>query len=120
MGWRSGKRILLAGEHEKSHQMLKGYIELAERYEIKCYKPWAFRILGEVALKTDPAQAAEYFEKSIGISQEIKAENELALTYADYGRYFEQKGDIVQAQEYLIKALEDLRASGHPDRAGQD
>jgi tetratricopeptide (TPR) repeat protein len=100
-----GEAYLLAGTHEKAQQVLKGCIELAERYDIKCWTYSAFRILGEVALKTDPAQAAEYFEKSIGISQEVKAENELALTYADYGRYHKQKGDIVQAQEYLIKAL---------------
>ena len=100
-----GEAYLLAGTHEKAQQMLKECIELAERYDIKCWTYSAFRILGEVALKTDPAQAAEYFEKSIGISQEVKAENELALTYADYGRYHKQKGDIVQAQEYLIKAL---------------
>lgn len=86
--------------------ILKRYIELAERYEIWCYKSWANRILGEVTLKTDPAKAAECFEKSIGISKEIKAENELALSYADYGRYHQQKGDIVQAETYLTKALE--------------
>jgi tetratricopeptide (TPR) repeat protein len=85
--------------------VLEACIELAERYDIKCWTYFAFRILGEVVLKTDPAQAAEYFEKSIGISQEVKAENELALTFADYGQYHKQKGDIVQAQEYLIKAL---------------
>ncbi len=42
---------------------------------------------------------------TIGISQEVTAENELALAFAGYGRYHKQKGDIVQAQEYLIKAL---------------
>jgi tetratricopeptide (TPR) repeat protein len=107
-----GEAYLLAGEHEKAHQILKRYIELAERNEIKCYTPYAFRILGEVALKTDPAQAAEFFEKGIDISREVKAENELALTYADYGRYYRQKGDIVQAQEYLIKALETFERLG--------
>jgi tetratricopeptide (TPR) repeat protein len=99
-----GEAYLMAGEHEKAHQVLKRYIEVAQRHEIKCYTPYAYRILGEVSLKTDPTQAARHFEKSIGICQEVKAENELALAYADYGRYYRQKGDIVQAQEYLIKA----------------
>jgi tetratricopeptide (TPR) repeat protein len=101
-----GEAYLLAGKHDKAYHILKRYIEVAERHEIKCYTPYAYRILGEVALKTDPAQAGAYFEKSIGISQEIKAENELALAYADYGRYHKQKGEIVQAQEYFTKALE--------------
>jgi tetratricopeptide (TPR) repeat protein len=100
-----GEAYLQAGEYEKANQILKRSIDLAERYEVKCFTPYAFRLLGEVALKTDIAQAVEYFEKSIGIAQEVKAENELALTYADYGRYYKQKGDIVQTHEYLIKAL---------------
>ncbi|UCF91615.1 MAG: hypothetical protein JSW39_25640 [Desulfobacterales bacterium] len=36
----------------------------------------------------------------------MKAENELALTYANHGRYYKQIGDMVQAREYLLKALE--------------
>jgi hypothetical protein len=37
--------------------------------------------LGEIALKTDPAQAALCFEESIAVFQKIKAENELAHGY---------------------------------------
>jgi tetratricopeptide (TPR) repeat protein len=62
-------------------------------------------------MKTNPTQAGEplaapRFEKSIAIFQEIKAENELALAYACYGRLHKQKGQIAQAREYLTKALE--------------
>jgi tetratricopeptide (TPR) repeat protein len=57
-------------------------------------------------MKNNPAQAAAYFEKSITVLQEIKAENELALAYAGYGRLNKQKGKIAQAREYLTKALE--------------
>ena len=61
-------------------------------------------------MKTNPAQTAEplaasRFEKSIAIFQEVKAENELALAYAGYGRLHRQKGQIAQAREYLTKAL---------------
>ena len=37
---------------------------------------------------------------------EIKAENELALAYAGYGRLQMQQGQFAQAREYLTKALE--------------
>ena len=37
---------------------------------------------------------------------ENKAENELALAYAGYGRLHEQMGRIAEAREYLMKALE--------------
>jgi tetratricopeptide (TPR) repeat protein len=67
---------------------------------------FAQRFLGEIALKTDPTQVAYHFEKSIAIFREIKAENELALLYAGYGRLHKQQGEIAQAREYLTKALE--------------
>ena len=63
-----GEAYFLAGEYEKALQILKRCIELAERYKIKCYTPYAFRIFGRVALKTDPAKALQYFEKSISNS----------------------------------------------------
>ena len=40
------------------------------------------------------------------MAKEIKAENELALAYAGYGRYFRLRGDVVQAREYLTSALD--------------
>ncbi|MCI0526857.1 MAG: tetratricopeptide repeat protein, partial [Nitrospira sp.] len=54
----------------------------------------------------DPPQATSHFEKSISILREIKAENELALAYTDYGRFHKQQNNILQAREYLTKALE--------------
>ena len=64
------------------------------------------RFLGEIALKTNPTQAAPHFKKSIAIFREIKAENELALAYTGYGRLQKQQGQPAQAREYLKKALE--------------
>jgi len=52
------------------------------------------------------AQAAPHLEKSIAVFQEIKAENELALSYVRYGWFHKYKGQIAKAREYLMKALE--------------
>ena len=62
--------------------------------------------MGEIALQTDPTQAAPHLEKSIAVLEEIKAENELALAYSSYGRLHKQQGEIPQAREYLSKAIE--------------
>lgn len=62
--------------------------------------------MGEIALKNNPAQGAPYFEKSIAIFREIKAENELAMAYAGYGRLYKQQGKTESAREYLTEALE--------------
>ena len=116
--------FLLAGEHEKATETIKKALELAKRCEMKFFIGWACRLQGEIALKTNPAQtgeplAAPHFEQSIAMFREIKAENELALAYADYGRLYKQQGEIMQARKYLKQALEIFERLGtqiEPDK----
>jgi len=64
-----------------------------------------------------------HFEKSIAVLQKIKAENELALAYAGYGRLQKQQGQIGQAREYLTKALEIFERLGtliEPDKVREE
>ncbi len=101
-----GEGYWLAGEHDKARQTLKDALELAESCEYRFHVGWAQRLLGEIALKTDPPSAVPHFEKSIALLREIRAENELALTYSGYGRFHKQQGNIEQARKYLTKSLE--------------
>jgi tetratricopeptide (TPR) repeat protein len=118
-----GEGHWLAGEDDKARQMLEKGLEIADRCGARYYSAFAQRILGEIALKTNPAQAAPHFKKSISILQEIKAENELAMAYAGYGRCYKLKGQIAQAQEYLTKALKIFESLGtllEPDRVRKE
>ena len=45
---------------------------------------------------------------------EIKAENELALAYAGFGRLQKKQGEIARARHYLTKALEIFERLGTP------
>ncbi len=101
-----GEGYWLAGEDDKARQTLEEGLEMAERYGVRYEIGFTHRLLGEISLKNNPAQAVSHFEKSIAIFREIKAENELALAYAGYGRLHKQKRHIAQAREYLAKALE--------------
>ncbi len=101
-----GEGHWLAGEDEKAIQTLEESLEMAERYGVRYEIGFAHRLMGEISLKNNPAQAAPHFEKSIAIFQEIKAENELALAYAGYGRLLMEQGESALAREYLAKALE--------------
>jgi class 3 adenylate cyclase/tetratricopeptide (TPR) repeat protein len=101
-----GAGYWLVGEDDKARQTLEEGLEMADRCGARYYLGWAQRLLGEIALKANPAQAASHFEKSIAVLQEIKAENELALAYAGYGRLHKQQDKVGQAREYLTKALE--------------
>ena len=101
-----GSGYWLAGEDDKARQTLEEGLKIAEQCGAMYYVGWAQRILGEIALKIDPARAVSHFEKSIAVFQEIKAENDLALAYAGYGRIQMQQGQFAQARDYLTKALQ--------------
>jgi len=118
-----GEGYWLAGEDDKATQTLEEGLEIAERCGTRYYLGFAHRLFGEIALKNNPAQAASQFEKSITIFREIKAENELALAYAGYGRLHKQQGKVGQAREYLTKALEIFERLGtliEPDKVREE
>jgi tetratricopeptide (TPR) repeat protein len=118
-----GEGYWLAGQDDKARQTLEKGLEMAERYGVRYYVGFTRRLLGEIALKANPTQAVLHFEKSIAIFREIKAENELALAYASYGRFYKQQGDIAQAQEYLSRALEVFERLGtliEPDKVREE
>ena len=100
------KGYLLAKEYENARQTLEECLKLAERCRMKVGIAVAHRLLGEVALETDPVHAGPHFEKSIALLQQIKAENELAKAYAGYGRFYREQDNITRAREYLAKARE--------------
>jgi tetratricopeptide (TPR) repeat protein len=114
-----GAGYWLAGEVDKAGQTLEEALEIADRCGARYYVGWSHRFLGEIALKVDPDRAASHFEKSIAVLQKIKAENDLALAYAGYGRLKKQQGQFAQAREYLTKALEIFERLGtliEPDK----
>jgi tetratricopeptide (TPR) repeat protein len=118
-----GEGYWLAGEDDKARQTLEKGLEMAERYGIRYELGFAHRLLGEIALETNLAQAAPHFEKSIAVFREIKAENELALAYAGHGRLHKKQGQVAQAREYLTKALEIFERLGtliEPDKVREE
>jgi len=118
-----GEGYWLAGEEEKARQTLEEGLEMAKRCGARYYVGFAHRLLGEIALKTNSAQGAAHFEKSIAVLEEIKAENELALAYADYGRFHKKQGQVAQARQYLTKALEIFERLGtliEPDKVRKE
>ena len=108
------------GPYRKSRLSL----ELAERCGMKFQLGSAHRLLGEIALSTNPTQvepplAAPHLERSVAILEPIHADNELALAYAGYGRLHRQQGRVPEAREYLTRALEIFERLGtliEPDK----
>ena len=118
-----GEGYWLAEEHDKARQMLEEGLEIADSCGARYCLGFAHRLLGESMLKTNPTQAVPHFKKSIAIFREIKAENELAMAYAGYGRLNKKQGEIAGMREYLTKALEIFKRLGtliEPDKVRKE
>jgi tetratricopeptide (TPR) repeat protein len=114
---------LWLGKYDQARQTAEALVELAGRCGVEWYLSWAHRVLGEIALETDPTQAAPHLRKSIEITQKIKSENDLAHAYSAMGRYHKQQGNIADACEYLTKALEIFERLGtliEPDKVRKE
>jgi class 3 adenylate cyclase/tetratricopeptide (TPR) repeat protein len=107
-----GEGYWLAGKYDNARHEIKEGLELAKNCGMKLNVGWAHRLLGEIALKTDPKQAKPNFEKAIEVFRKINAENEIALTYSAYGRLYKHQGNVGKAKEYLNNALETFERLG--------
>ena len=95
------------GLYEMARGTLQGAIELADQCGMKFFSGLAHRLLAEVfASEQLDADAAAHFETSIEILERIRSDNELALTYAGYGRLHKCQGRIAEARDYLTRGLE--------------
>jgi predicted ATPase/class 3 adenylate cyclase len=113
----------LAGQFDRAKETAEGLREMSERCDARGFLGHAHRLLGEVARKTSPEEAAPQFDRAISIFRETKAENHLALAYAGLGRLHKQRGDTGQAREYLTQALEIFERLGtllEPDKVRQE
>jgi tetratricopeptide (TPR) repeat protein len=118
-----GEAYWRAGEYEKGRAVLEELLLIIEPCGMRASAAVAHRILGEIAAKTEPARAASYFDRSIAVLSEIKAEPELALAYAGYGRLHKQLGRIAEARDYLSRALEIFERLGtldEPEKVRQE
>jgi tetratricopeptide (TPR) repeat protein len=118
-----GEAFRLARRYNEARASLEESLEVIDRCGGRSHIGWAQRLLGEIALKTNPDEAAPHFEEAISIFQEMKAENFLALAYSGMGRYHKQLGDVEKAREYLTKALEIFEWLGtliEPDKVREE
>ena len=113
-----------AGQVKEAERTLEKGLALAKRGGIRAYVGWLERLLAEVALMANLEQIAEplaapHFQASISMLRDIKAENELALAYAGYGRLHRRQGRIEESRDYLTRALEIFERLGtrmEPDK----
>jgi predicted ATPase/class 3 adenylate cyclase len=118
-----GDGYWIAGDGDKVRETAEGLRDFAKQFGAPYYLGQAHRLLGEVALNTDPEESSSHFEQAITILSEIRAENHLALAHAGYGRLSKRQGDMVQAREHLTRSLEIFERLGtliEPDKVRRE
>jgi len=113
----------LIGEQEKARKIAEYCIESAERCGARYFVALAYRLLGELALKTKHQEAAPHLEQAISIFAEIKAENDLGLAFSSMGRLHKLRGEYAEARRYLTQALEIFERLGtliEPDKVRKE
>ena len=124
-----GEAYFAMGAYEQAMQTLKAEAARAVVLGNRLFVGSAYRWLAETAARSGrtPAEfdaAAVYFAKSIGLLEEIGAENELALACAGYGRLLGTHASRRrEAAEYLARALQILERLGtldEPDKVRRD
>jgi class 3 adenylate cyclase/tetratricopeptide (TPR) repeat protein len=119
-----GEAYWLAGRYDEARSTLEEARDLSRESSMMFYLGSAERLLGETEMASDPspsalAKAAPHFEESITVLERIKAENELALALAGYGRLQRRGRRDERARECLTRALdifERLGTLGEPAR----
>ena len=86
-------------------------IDISARAGMKFYSGSMHRLMGEITLAKNPDQSAEplagaHFEESFSLLSATKAENELALAYAGYGRFLKARRRLAEATDYLRHAMQ--------------
>ena len=104
-----GEACLRTGRLEQARECLERIVAIAERLEIRLFATPGERLLGEVMLADGRPEALQraqhHFERAMACLERSKAENELALAWAGYGRLQARLGRPEQARQYLTKAL---------------
>jgi len=94
---------------------LRSTYDLAKNIRAKACEGWIARYIGEILLHIDDqhiAEAEDWIQKAIQADQRNGMMFELGRAYVLYAELFKRRGDRLQAQETLGRAIDILRDCG--------
>jgi tetratricopeptide (TPR) repeat protein len=100
-----------AGDMDAAQLTVQKGLDISTRAGMKFYSGSMHRLMGKIILAKNPDQSGEplagaHFEESFSLLSATKAENELALAYAGYGRFLKARRRLAEATDYLRHAME--------------
>lgn len=95
------------GNYDKSLKFYNKAKEIFLRYQNPIDSGYVYTDLGSIYLKMKKPDSAEYYlKKSIEIRERIGDRSELVYSYYFMGENSELKGNLVQAEKFMLKAID--------------
>ncbi len=112
-----GEGHLRNGNTATGRAILDDTVQFAQRFGSRYAEARAQRLLGELAADENRAQqepplAAPAFERALALFRAMRAENEVALTQAAYGRVLKEQECFAEARRRLTEALHTFERLG--------
>jgi tetratricopeptide (TPR) repeat protein len=98
---------LLAGRHDDARRSAEQALALARAHKEPGYEGWALRLLAEIALGSDPPDAARAIEhglKALTLAEELRMRPLMAHSHLVLGRALAQGTDPAAARRHLAAA----------------
>jgi sugar phosphate isomerase/epimerase len=102
-----GEAYLLAGRHEDAHHTAEQALALARAHKEPGYEGWALRLLAEIALGSDPpdaARAMEYGRTALTMAEKLGMRPLMAHCHLVLGRSLAQGADPAAGRRHLAAA----------------
>ncbi|MBI2469168.1 MAG: AAA family ATPase [Candidatus Rokubacteria bacterium] len=108
---------LLAGRPDDARRVAERALETAREYGERSSEAWVLRLLGEIAARRDPPDAATaeaHLRKALALAEELGMRPLVAHCHLGLGKLYRRMGKGQQAQEQLTKAAAMYREMDMP------
>jgi tetratricopeptide (TPR) repeat protein len=106
---------LLVGRVDEARALAGQLLEVSRTYTGSGYQAYAYRLLGEVAMRRDPPdvdQAASHYHQALALAEELGMRPLQAHCHLGLGTFYAQTGQRQQAHTALSTAIDLYRAMG--------
>jgi tetratricopeptide (TPR) repeat protein len=111
--FRLGEAQMLAGRLEEGHALTERALALARAYQERRFQAYALRLLGEIAVRREPAQvepAAAYYRQALALAEALGMRPLMAHCHCGLGTLYATTGQREQARAALSAAIALYRA----------
>ena len=104
---------MLAGRMEEAHALAEQALAHARAYQERSHQAYALRLLGEIAARREPLEAApaeDHYRQALALAEELGMRPLVAHCHRSLGTLYAANGQREQAATELAAAIDLYRA----------